>query len=364
MLDVTLQPPIIRMPPFAPGEWLNGAPLPPEQLRGRVVLIDFWDYTCINCVRTLPYLRAWHERYAAAGLVIVGVHAPEFGFARDQAQVKAAIDEFALPYPVLLDNQYETWGRYANRAWPTKYLVDAAGYIRYQKQGEGGYQAVEKAIQQLLLDRDPSQQLPPVPPLLRPEDASGAVCYRPTPELHAGYDKGNLFQRGLGNPAGNIPDSPMIHELPEAMAEGHFYLAGIWRWQPENLTFAGQAEGRIHLPYSAVGVNAVLSPAADPVALMLNLWQDGPEPLVVVSQDGAPLPDWAAGRDIEYDETGRSCLRVNRPRMYEIVQNGAYGSHELVLHVMTHGLALYAFTFTTCIAPMSSAGPHGTFTMG
>ncbi|MCB0017182.1 MAG: redoxin domain-containing protein [Anaerolineales bacterium] len=362
--EVELEPPVIRMPPFVQGEWLNSPPLTREQLRGQVVLIDFWDYTCVNCVRTLPYLRAWHERYSSLGLVIVGIHAPEFGFARDQAQVKAAIAEFDLPYPVFLDNQYESWGHFANRAWPTKYLVDAAGYIRYKKQGEGAYQETEKAIQRLLQERDPAVALPDIPPLLRPEDATGAVCYRPTPELHAGYDKGSLFHRGLGNPAGNIPDSPMIHDLPQARPEGHFYAAGIWRWQPENLTFAGELEGRIHLPYSAVGVNAVLSPTADPVALMLNLWQSETEPLIVVTQDGAPLPGWAAGRDIEFDETGRSLLRITRPRLYEIVDNGVYGSHELVLHFLTHGVALFAFTFTTCVAPSTSAGPNGTFAMG
>ena len=367
IMDDSLEPPVVRMPPFGQGEWLNSErELEHRHLRGQVVLIDFWDYTCINCVRTFPYLRAWHDRYHALGLTIIGVHAPEFGFARDLQQVKAAISEFSLPYPVFLDNNYETWGHYANRAWPTKYLIDAAGYIRYRKQGEGGYRETEMVIQQLLRHRDPAVQLPPISNALRDEDATGAVCYRPTPELHAGYEKGNLFTRGLGNPAGNVPDSPMIHMLPkpEERIEGHFYAEGIWRWQPETLVFAGQSGGRIQLPYSAVKVNAVLSPTHDPVALMLNLWQEETLPTIEVRQDGSPLPEWAAGRDITYDDSGHSLLQVNRPRLYEIVSNGDYGSHQLTLEFNRNGLALYAFTFTTCVAPSAASGPHGTFTMG
>ena len=366
-MDIMLEPPVVRMPPFGSGEWLNSElALDTGSLKGQVILVDFWDYTCINCVRTFPYLRSWYKDYHQSGLQIIGVHAPEFGFARDLQQVKMAIAEFGLPYPVFLDNKYETWAHYANRAWPTKYLIDANGYLRYQKRGEGGYHQTERVIQKLLRLRDPSQALPTLTKAFREEDETGAVCYRPTPELHAGYEKGNLFSRGLGNPAGNVPDSPMIHDLPEIekRVEGHFYAEGIWRWQPETLTFAGQSGGRIHVPYSAVKVNAVLSPTSDPVALMLDLWQADLLPTIVVTQDGLPLPKWAAGADIEYDDAGRSLLRVARPRLFEIVNNGDYGSHQLLLEFETNGLALYAFTFTTCVAPSASSGPHGTFTMG
>ena len=137
MSESLLQPRTVRMPHLAAGEWINSAPLTREELRGRVVLIDFWDYTCINCLRTLPYLARWHERYADKGLTVIGIHAPEFKFARSRAQIEAAVAAHNIRYPVLLDNGYENWSRFANKAWPTKYLIDADGYIRYQRQGEG-----------------------------------------------------------------------------------------------------------------------------------------------------------------------------------------------------------------------------------
>ena len=143
--DRLLDRPLVRMPRFGRGRWLNTAhPLTRQSLRGKVVLVDFWDYACINCIRTLPYLKAWHGRYRHKGLVVVGVHAPEFGFGRLEGAVAGAIAEFELPYPVLLDNEYETWERYANKAWPTKHLIDAEGYIRLQRRGEGYYRQVEQ----------------------------------------------------------------------------------------------------------------------------------------------------------------------------------------------------------------------------
>src|SRR5438045_834310 len=124
-----LDPKLVRMPDFASGDWLNTAqPLSKEALRGRVLLIDFWDYSCINCIRTLPYVTSWHERYADLGLTVIGVHSPEFTFARSRAQVEAAMDVHHIQYPVLLDNEYQTWERFAVRAWPSKVLVDAEGY--------------------------------------------------------------------------------------------------------------------------------------------------------------------------------------------------------------------------------------------
>lgn len=361
-----LDRPIIHAPDLADGEWLNTPRLlTREYLRGRVLLIDFWDYACVNCIRTLPYLKEWHGRYAEKGLTIIGVHAPEFKFGHDRRQVAAAAQEFGLEYPILIDNGFETWTRFANRAWPSKYLVDADGYIRLKRQGEGHYQEIEKGIQLLLRQRDPAVSLPELLPALREEDKEGAVCYRPTPELHAGYQAG-LFGGALGNVEGYTPGHPMIYQLPPAdeRQEGRFYAAGIWLAKPESLDFAGQEGGRIVLPYRAVGVNAVLSPSSDPVELMLNLrpgpvagmggWGDfdSPKPVwpaVTVQQDGRPLAALNAGADVVFDADGRSLVQVTRPRLVELARNPAYEAHELELLFHTHGLALYAFTFTTCL---------------
>lgn len=354
-----LDPRMVRMPEFAPGEWLNtDQPLTREQLRGRVALIDFWDYTCINCIRTLPYLTAWHDRYAERGLVVIGVHAPEFSFARSRAEISAAIERFAIHYPVLLDNDYQTWLAFANRAWPTKYLIDHEGYIRYRAQGEGHYHATEVAIQAALRLRDPRVDLPDVLPPLRAEDAPGAVYYRPTPELYAGFERGSL-----GNPEGYAASHPLVYRLPrrEDRSEHQFYADGIWQAHRESFAFAGQDGGRIVLPYRAATVNAVLSPSSDPVEIMLHLRPDDVAPIVEVRQDGQPLTPLNAGEDIDYDDGGISTVCIDRPRMYELVRNPGFEAHEIELIFHAHGLAVFGFTFSSCIAPGAAPNDPGTF---
>jgi thiol-disulfide isomerase/thioredoxin len=362
-----LERPLIRMPEFAPGEWLNTPhPLSQESLRGQVVLVDFWDYSCINCIRTLPYVSGWHRAYKDYGLVTIGVHAPEFKFGRDRSQVEAAMARLGIEYPVLLDNDYQTWQRYANHAWPSKYVIDSRGYIRFQRRGEGYYQLTEQAIRALLAEASAEVNLPAPLPLLREEDAAGAVCYRPTPELYAGYQGGGLFGGALGNSEGYVADSVMMYSLPEAdeREEGKFYLEGFWRSGPEFLAFAGQDGGRVVLPYQAAGVNVVLSPTADLVELALALWPSAAEPIVEVWQDERPLPPEIAGRDVRYRGEGSAYLLVDQARMYEVVRNPDYGWHELDLVFRSSRLALYAFTFTTCVAPMPDIGARGTFAVG
>lgn len=364
MFDQLLEPRLIRMPRLGAGKWLNVEhPLTREQMLGQVVLIDFWDYTCVNCLRTLPYLNQWHERYRDKGLLIIGIHAPEFKFAHAQGQIEAAIDEQQIRYPVLLDNGYETWQRFANKAWPTKYLIDHDGYIRFQRQGEGYYQQMEEGIQQLLRRRNPQVRLPELMSPLRAEDQAGAVCYRPTPELYAGYQGGGLFGGALGNPEGYTPQGPVFYRMPppETWAEGRFYLDGIWRAWPEALAFVGQSAGRVVLPYSAVTVNAVLSPSADPVETMLNLRPTNAEPLVEVRQNGRPLTPMNAGADVANQPDGRSMVCIERPKLYELVRNETYEPNELELIFCATGLALYAFTFTTCVAADAEEAAVETF---
>ncbi len=248
----TLQ--LIRMPDFAPGEWINTpGPLARESLRGRVILVDFWNYTCANCIRSLPYVTSWQSRYADLGLEVIGIHTPEFSFARTRTQVEAAAEEFGICYPVLLDNDHQTWGRYASRAWPARYLIDHEGYISYKQQGDGAYQETEQAIQAALRRRAPNLSLPRLLPPLRWEDASDVVCYRPTSELRAGCEHG-----ALGNPQGYAEGSLVVYEMPLPIQrhEGAFYAAGIWHAERECLAFAGQDGGRITLPYRAAGVSA------------------------------------------------------------------------------------------------------------
>lgn len=327
----------VRAPEFGRGVWLNvDHPLTLANLRGQPVLVDIWEYSCINCLRTLPYLREWYHRYANLGLTIIGVHSPEFAFGRERQQLEMAIQELDIHYAVLMDNDFQTWDAYANRFWPSKYLIDAKGYTRFQSHGEGGYGEFERAIQEVLLETNPDLELPPVMQPIREEDRPGAVCYRPTPELHGGLDRG-----ALGNPEGYAGGVPVLYRMPEHRVRGAFYISGAWQAGQHYLTYQGQTEGIVNVPYEAVEVNAVISPHVETVERMLN-----PDLISIeIWQDGKPLYDERRGADVTVD--GR--ILVDRPRMYNLIRNPGFEKHELTLRIKTRGLALYAFSFTGCV---------------
>lgn len=352
MDDSLLLPRTVRMPDLAQGEWLNTSiQLTKSRLHGQLVLIDFWDYTCINCLRTIPYLREWYKRYAGLGLTIIGIHTPEFKFAKTRQHIEDAVQHLQLQYPILLDNEYENWDRFTTKAWPTKYLVDHNGYIRYQCQGEGFYQKTERTIQQLLRSRDPDVELPPLMPPLRNEDQPGAVCYRPSPELYAGYQSGGLFGGGLGNVSGYLPNETIFYQMPplKEQAVGHFYLDGAWRALPESIAFAGQHGGRVSVPYQAAAVNAVLAPSPDPVSLALNLKESEAPSRVIVMQNGRMLDRGVAGQDIILDGDGRSFVIVEHPRMYQLVNQHQFENATLELTFQAKGLSLFSISFSSCV---------------
>src|SRR6185437_11098435 len=175
--------------------WINSPPLAPQALRGKVVLVDFWEYTCINCLKTLPYLRAWYQRYHSDGFVIVGVHSPEFAFSGQRDNVAAAVKRLGVTWPVAIDDRMEIWQRYGNQAWPGEYLYDQNGALVEQRYGEGGYPQTEAKIQALLKARDPALKMPPVMALL-PQDSyakPGAVCYLQTPEILVGPNRSDAI---------------------------------------------------------------------------------------------------------------------------------------------------------------------------
>ena len=181
-----------RPPPDAPeligtpADWLNSPPLKREELRGKVVLVDFWEYTCVNCIRTLPYLKEWHKRYAKDGVVIIGIHTPEFAFAKDRKNVAQAVKNLGITWPVLLDSEYKNWMAYHNSFWPRKYFINREGNIVADHAGEGGYGESEARIQYLLKEINPDAVFPEVMEPIRDTDRPGAVCYPTTPELYAG----------------------------------------------------------------------------------------------------------------------------------------------------------------------------------
>ncbi len=337
--------PQIQAPEFPAGiAWLQGTPTKLADLRGRPVLIDFWDYTCADCLRTLPYVQEWHRRYKDHGLFVVGVHAPEFSFAHNADHVRRAIAEHGLEYSIVIDNDYAFLKAYANRFWPAEYLIDREGNLRYYQFGAGGYGATETAIQTLIREAFPEVLLPGLVEPVLDMDAPGAVCYRVTPELYLGYRRGRI-----GNPVGIVPDRPATYRDVDKHAEGYFYLEGDWQFTGESAArpVGATGESRLHVRYMAKEVNLVMHP---PLA--------GGDARIEVLQDGAPLPAEDAGEDARVEE-GRAVVTVDRPRMYRIVSNREIDTHELTLVTSDDGVALYAFSFVSCLVPGAQAEAEG-----
>ena len=315
--------------------WLQGGPLRMSELRGKPVLIDFWDYTCVNCLRTLPYVKEWHRRYATLGLTVVGVHAPEFSFARASGNVQRAVREQGIEYPIVLDNEYAVWQAYANRYWPAKYLIDGKGYLRAYHHGEGAYHETEELIQALLRESFPEILLPGLMDPVRDDDKPGAVCYRVTPELYMGYARGNFGNTTID------PDKVATYVDPGKHMDGCAYLEGDWLLASEyGARPAGaQGESRVMIPYIAKDVNLVIHPPTYGGAATIS-----------VLQDGKPLTAEDAGGDVVAGGA-TSILAVDAPRMYRLVSNREIDRHELRLATTSDGVAMYAFTFTSCVVP-------------
>jgi cytochrome c biogenesis protein CcdA/thiol-disulfide isomerase/thioredoxin len=298
-------------------KWFNTPgerPLSLRRLRGEVVLVDFWTYTCINCIRTLPYLKAWDERYGEHGLTIVGVHTPEFPFERDAGNVEDAIEQNGLGYAVAQDNDYATWTAYGNEYWPAKYLIDARGRVRYTHYGEGDYEEAEEAIRELLAEagHSPGRQMPEV----RGEQASALVT---TPESYLGAARADRFLNG--------PIVPGTHRYsaPERFAHDSLAYAGTWRIGDDAATSVRRS--RLHLRFGARRVFLVLGS------------RGGAPRTVRVMLDGRPIPHELAGRDVR---GGRAVVR--RQRLYRLVELPRAERHLLTLE-LDPGVSGYAFTF-------------------
>jgi len=320
--------------------WLNSPPLSFRQLHGRAVLVDFWDYTCVNCIRTLPYVQAWHECYREKGLTVIGVHTPEFAFAQYESNVERGIREFGLTYPTLIDSDREIWKVFANRYWPTKYLLDKDGYLRYGHFGEGGYGECEQVIQELLQEIDPAVKLPPLMEPVREEDSLGAVCYRATGELYLGHRRGRV-----GNEGGLKEDQIADYAFTGTAEENFFYASGRWASTAEYFEAAEEGQHSLRLKYQASTVNLVM---ACPHATSAE---------VAILQDGKPLTRQQATRDTHFRTNAgneASYVFVDSPRMYFLVDNHDFGEHELELRCSV-GVAAFAFTFTSCVDPVASA---------
>ncbi len=325
----------VRMPDLNSGKWIYSKELTEEELAGRVVLIDFWDYTCVNCIRTLPYIKEWYRRYHDKGLEIIGVHAPEFSFSKTEENVRNGIQEFEIKYPVVMDNDYKIWQAFANRYWPSKYLIDKNGYFRYAHFGEGNYIETELAIQLLLKEIDPDVDLPDPMKPVRDMDTPGIHCYRVSPELYFGYSRGRL-----GNPEEQKKDEAQEFKKPDITEEDTIYVEGKWVSAAEYMAPAlndSSEVAHVYLKYTSSEVNLVINP------------EKQKDFEVVIMQDNNYLDREDAGDDVEFNSNGESYIVVRAPKMYNLIKNKDVGSHMLELSTNSNGFSAYAFTFISCV---------------
>ncbi|MBI4299226.1 MAG: redoxin domain-containing protein [Chloroflexi bacterium] len=323
--------------------WINSDSLTLSGLHGKVVLIDFWTYTCVNCIRTLPYLKEWHRKYADKGLQIIGVHTPEFDFEKNRENVVNAMKENGLQYPVAQDNDYKTWNAFQNRFWPAKYLIDKDGFIRYRHFGEGYYDETERKIRELLqeIGADLTSITPGLDPgpTFDPRARSQVTETQLTREIYGGY-KRNYSSSGTYVAHREYyegQDRSISYTDPGEHLNHFIYLQGLWRNGYESLIHARETENfedYIALKFNATSVNAVISPeeTSSPFRLILTM-------------DDRSLKDEEIGDDVQFDEFGRSYVLITEPRMYMLVKLPTYARHELKLRVNSNAFALFAFTF-------------------
>ncbi len=287
-------------------EWLNSESLKISDLKGKVVLVDFWTYSCINCIKTLPFLKEWHEKYSGNGLVIIGVHTPEFDFEKDINNVKDAVERYGLQYPIVQDNDYATWNAFRNSYWPRKYLVDKEGNIRYDHIGEGAYKETEKAIQDLLAETGKDVSMLNITEL---EDKTPRI--KQTPELYFGYLFALPRGQNVGNDEGLQADETIAYKIPDDVEKDRIYLEGEWKNSPDHIESI--SSGKILLKYTAGSVNIVLGSEND---VEIEIFVDG---------------------------VSRGKTKISEHRLYNIV-SGDYGNHGLEIKTPA-GLKAYAFTF-------------------
>ena len=327
-------PKLSRAPELYGDYWLNSEPVSISALRGYVILLDFWDYSSAGCVRSLPYVNEWHRKYREFGLVVIGVHTPEFKFGKKPEHVARAIQEMGISYPVVMDNEGIIWTAFANRNKPTRSLIDKDGFVRYSNSGEGNPEEFERAIQILLMDAGMHGELPALMEPIRDTDRHGAMCYRQSADVALGYLRGTF-----GNVEGFSPESTVEHDDPGLHLPGRFYAKGIWTNGRECMRFGGGENGYILANYEAMEVNAVLH------------GEGGKACTIIVEQDGLMLNDGNKGEDVMLDEKGFSRLHIGSPRSYHIVQNKEFGGHTLKLRPLQGGVEIYSLSFSTGVIP-------------
>jgi thiol-disulfide isomerase/thioredoxin len=306
--------------------WLNSAQLTDKELRGKVVLVDFWTYTCVNWLRTLPYVRAWAEKYKDQGLVVIGVHTPEFAFEKDVDNVKRAVNAMTVTYPVAIDSRYAVWRAFDNNAWPAVYVVDPQGRIRYSHLGEGEYERTERMIQQLLAEAGKSgvsRDLVAVEGTGLEAAADWATLQ--SPETYLGSDQ----TRNFASPGGTGFGERRVYRVPERLALNYWGLAGDWT-QKSGYVSLNKPAGRIVYRFHARDVNLIMGPATRGTQVRFRVLIDGKPP--------------GAAHGVDVDEQGNGT--VSEQRTYQLVrQSKPIADRLFEIEFLTPGVEAFAFTF-------------------
>jgi thiol-disulfide isomerase/thioredoxin len=316
-----------RLPPFAgAGDWLNSQPLTPTDLRGKVVAVDFWTFTCINWLRTLPYLRAWAGAYAKQGLVVVGVHTPEFGVEHDIDNVRRAVRDMGIEYPVAIDNDYAVWNAFANQYWPALYIADHEGRIRHHHFGEGDYDGSERVIRHLLADAG-AADLPADSATVKASGVEVAADWHDvrSPETYVGFARSN----GFASPGAPAFDEPRVYTVPAELQLNQWALAGDWTLSSE-AAVNNAASCRIAYQFHARDLHLILVPPAGAATARFRVLLDGKPP-------GA-----AHGLDVDGDGNGV----VAEPRLYQLIrQSDHVADRKFEIELLDPGAAALCFTF-------------------
>jgi thiol-disulfide isomerase/thioredoxin len=306
--------------------WLNSPPLTTAELRGKVVLVDFWTYTCINWLRTLGYVRAWAEKYADHGLVVVGVHTPEFPFEKDVENVREAVKDMTVEYPVALDSDYAIWRAFSNQYWPAVYIADSEGRIRHHQFGEGGYDECERIIQQLVRESG-GDGIADDLVSITPEgfEAQADWANLESPETYLGYEQA----QNLASPSGVEFDKARTYVAPDSLKLNDWALSGDWTIE-RGASVLNRADGRIAFRFHARDVHLVMGPGARGTSVPFSVLVDG-EP-----------PGDAHGLDV--DEQGRGTL--SQQRLYQLIrERGSIIDRTFEITYLAPGVEAYCFTF-------------------
>ena len=316
-----------EVPSFAGATlWLNSPPLTAEGLRGKVVAVDFWTYSCINCLRALPYVESWYQKYKDHGLVLIGVHAPEFAFEKDPGNVRRAVADLKITYPVALDNDYAIWQAFNNQYWPATYFVDASGRVRAHHFGEGNYEESEQIIRKLLTEAGQNDLPPPgVGPKAVGVQAPPDEAHDQSPETYVGYRRAANF----ASPGGFVQDQTHAYAAPAALTLNQWALRGSWNVDPEKavLTAVG---GKIEFRFYARDLHLVLGPGSGGKPVRFRVTLDGAAP--------------AANHGADTDSGGIGS--VDHQRLYQLIrQSGDIGEHVFSIEFLDPGVQAYSFTF-------------------